>query len=72
ALSKSVIVQMQEGKVYMGKALDARLVVTESSGTKSDKQDTSNRLGNYTTHAVDADIRPVNDQEPFNTIDCST
>ncbi|GKD88449.1 hypothetical protein Tco_1363956, partial [Tanacetum coccineum] len=25
----------------------------------------TSRLGNYTTHAVDSDIRPVNDQEPF-------
>nr|GEW99593.1 hypothetical protein [Tanacetum cinerariifolium] len=68
ALSKLVNVsqmQMQEGKVDMGKALDAGLVVTESSGTKSDKQDIRSRLGNYTTHAVDADIRPVNDQESF-------
>ncbi|GJR23264.1 uncharacterized mitochondrial protein-like protein [Tanacetum coccineum] len=57
--------QMQEGKVDMGKALDAGLVVTKSSGTKSDKQDTSSRSENYTTHVVDGDIRPVNDQEPL-------
>ncbi|GKB09385.1 hypothetical protein Tco_0837697 [Tanacetum coccineum] len=55
---------MQEGKVDMGITLDAGLVVTESSGTKSDKHDTSSILGNYTTHVVDADIRPTNDQEP--------
>ncbi|GKD14941.1 hypothetical protein Tco_1199348, partial [Tanacetum coccineum] len=47
------------------KAVDAGLVVTESSGTKPDKQDTSSSLGNYTTQAVDADIRPVNDEDPF-------
>ncbi|GJT68057.1 hypothetical protein Tco_1019537 [Tanacetum coccineum] len=52
----------------MGKALDAYLVITESSGTKSDKQDTSSRSGNYTTHAVDADIRPINDQELFSEV----
>ncbi|GKC13144.1 hypothetical protein Tco_1009926 [Tanacetum coccineum] len=52
---------MQEGKLDMGKALDAGLVVTESSGTKSDKQNTSSKVGNYTTHAVNADIRLVND-----------
>ncbi|GKG49162.1 hypothetical protein Tco_0515614, partial [Tanacetum coccineum] len=45
---------MQEGKVDM-----------ESSGTKSDEQDTSNNSGNYIPHVVDADIRPVNDQVPF-------
>ncbi|GKD03765.1 hypothetical protein Tco_1178739, partial [Tanacetum coccineum] len=40
-------------------------VITESSGTKSDKHDTSSSSGTYITHAVDADIRPVNDQVPF-------
>ncbi|GJX19410.1 hypothetical protein Tco_0222087 [Tanacetum coccineum] len=57
--------QTQEEKVNMCDALDAGLVVTESSGTKSDKQDTSSRSGTYITHDVDADIRPVNDQVPF-------
>ncbi|GJY73596.1 hypothetical protein Tco_0478027 [Tanacetum coccineum] len=57
-----------KGKVDMGKALDAGLVVTGSSETKSDKQDTSSRSGNDTTHAVDAYIRPVNDQEPFSEV----
>ncbi|GKC60020.1 hypothetical protein Tco_1087618, partial [Tanacetum coccineum] len=47
--------QMQEGNVDIGKALDVGLVVTESSGTESDKPDTSNRSGNDTTHAVDVD-----------------
>ncbi|GKD97549.1 hypothetical protein Tco_1381446, partial [Tanacetum coccineum] len=44
---------------------DAGLVVTESSGTKPDKQNTSSSSGSYTTQAVDADIRPVIDEEPF-------
>ncbi|GJR08579.1 retrovirus-related pol polyprotein from transposon TNT 1-94 [Tanacetum coccineum] len=57
-------IQMQGGKVNMGITLDAELVVTESSRTKSDKQDTSNRSRNCTTHVVDAYIKPVNDQEP--------
>ncbi|GJU31456.1 hypothetical protein Tco_1175045 [Tanacetum coccineum] len=68
ALSKSVneiLMQMQEGNVNMGKALDTRLVVTKSSGTKSDKQDTSSGSGNDTTQAVHANIKPVNDQEPL-------
>ncbi|GKF01775.1 hypothetical protein Tco_0028698, partial [Tanacetum coccineum] len=68
ALSKSVNetqMQMQDGKVDMGKTLGVGLVVTESSGTESDKQNTSSRSGNDTTHAVDADIRLVNDQEPL-------
>ncbi|GKD51586.1 hypothetical protein Tco_1280562 [Tanacetum coccineum] len=45
--------QRQEEKVNMREAVDAGLVVTESSS------------GSYTTQAVDADIRPVNDEEPF-------
>ncbi|GJT35268.1 hypothetical protein Tco_0925687 [Tanacetum coccineum] len=57
--------QRQEEKVNMREAVDAGLVVTESSGTKPDKQDTSSSSGNYTTQAVDADIGPVNDDEPF-------
>ncbi|GJW23268.1 reverse transcriptase domain-containing protein [Tanacetum coccineum] len=57
--------QSKEGKVDSSKELDASLVVTECSGTKSDKQDTSSSSGNYITHDVDADIRPVNDQVPL-------
>ncbi|GJX72208.1 hypothetical protein Tco_0309379 [Tanacetum coccineum] len=54
------------------KALDAGSVITESSRTKSDKHDTSNSSGTYITHAVDADIRPVNDQVPFAEVDSNT
>ncbi|GJS94284.1 putative reverse transcriptase domain-containing protein [Tanacetum coccineum] len=50
--------------VVSSKALDASLVVTECSGTKSDEHITSNSSGTYITHVVDADIRPVNDQVP--------
>nr|GEW67703.1 hypothetical protein [Tanacetum cinerariifolium] len=39
--------------------------VNESSGIVTGKQDTSSSLGNYITHAMDADIRPANDQVPF-------
>ncbi|GJY06106.1 hypothetical protein Tco_0373160 [Tanacetum coccineum] len=49
-------------EVVSSKALDASLVVTECSGTKSDEHITSSSLGTYITHVVDADIRPVNDQ----------
>nr|GEY12326.1 ribonuclease H-like domain-containing protein [Tanacetum cinerariifolium] len=68
ALNKSVNenqTKMQEGKVDICKALDIGLVVTKSSRTKSDKQDTSIRPRYYVTHVVDADIRPVNDQGLF-------
>ncbi|GJS46304.1 hypothetical protein Tco_0596425 [Tanacetum coccineum] len=56
--------QLKEGKVDSSKALDASLVVTECSGTKSDKQDTSSRSEND-THAEDVDIKLVNDKEPM-------
>ncbi|GKB71554.1 hypothetical protein Tco_0932966 [Tanacetum coccineum] len=68
AFSKSEIetqMQRQEEKVNMHKAVDAGLVVTESSRIKPYKQDTSSSSGNYTTQAVDADIGPVIDEEPF-------
>ncbi|GJZ68286.1 hypothetical protein Tco_0631526 [Tanacetum coccineum] len=57
--------QRQEQKADMREAVDAGLVVTESSGKKPDKQDISSSSGNYITQAVDADIGPVNDEEPF-------
>ncbi|GJS19795.1 hypothetical protein Tco_0448427 [Tanacetum coccineum] len=57
--------QRQEEKIDIHEVVDAGLVVTESNGTKPDKQDTSSSSGNYTTQAVDADIRLVNDEEPF-------
>ncbi|GKA91353.1 hypothetical protein Tco_0813223 [Tanacetum coccineum] len=56
--------QMQESKVDTGKALDADLVVTKSSGTESEVQDESNRSGND-TDTDDADIRPIYDEEPM-------
>nr|GEX02321.1 retrovirus-related Pol polyprotein from transposon TNT 1-94 [Tanacetum cinerariifolium] len=56
---------MQEVKVDMGKALDTGLIVTESSGTKSDKQDTSIISRNRITYAVNTNMRPVYDQVPF-------
>ncbi|GJS20737.1 hypothetical protein Tco_0449369 [Tanacetum coccineum] len=57
--------QSKEGKVDSSKSLDA---INESSGTESRKQDTSNSSGNYLTHTVDANIRPVNDQVPFDEV----
>ncbi|GKA45433.1 hypothetical protein Tco_0738229 [Tanacetum coccineum] len=57
-------IQTTEGKIDMGKALDASLVNTESSGTESKEQDTSSRSGND-AHADDADIRPIYDEEPM-------
>ncbi|GJZ61488.1 hypothetical protein Tco_0617625, partial [Tanacetum coccineum] len=51
-------------KIDMGKAVDADLVVTETSGTESEVQDDSSRSGND-TDADDADIRPIYDEEPM-------
>ncbi|GKB21378.1 hypothetical protein Tco_0855301 [Tanacetum coccineum] len=56
--------QMQEGEVDRGIALDADLVVTESSGMESEKHDTNSRCEND-THSEDADIKPVNYKEPM-------
>ncbi|GKA64643.1 hypothetical protein Tco_0764350, partial [Tanacetum coccineum] len=47
-------------------------LVNESSGTESGKQDTSSSSGNYLTHVVDVDIKPVNDQVPFAEVDSNT
>nr|GEV62896.1 actin-binding, cofilin/tropomyosin type [Tanacetum cinerariifolium] len=59
------LMQMQKSKVVLVKAVDADLVVMDSSGTESGNQDTSSSSGNYLTHVVDVDIRPVNGQVPF-------
>nr|GEU61126.1 hypothetical protein [Tanacetum cinerariifolium] len=54
----------QENKVDMGKALDVDLVVTDKSGTKSEKQDESSSSGND-TDADDVNIRPIYDEAPM-------
>ncbi|GJU08328.1 hypothetical protein Tco_1124758 [Tanacetum coccineum] len=59
-----IVLDLQESKVVLGKAVDVDLVVMDSSWTDSGKQDTSISSGTYITHVVDADIRPVNDQVP--------
>ncbi|GJV54554.1 hypothetical protein Tco_1455559 [Tanacetum coccineum] len=46
------------------RTLDADLVVTKSSRTKSEVQDESSKSGND-TDADDADIRPIYDEEPM-------
>ncbi|GJY91303.1 hypothetical protein Tco_0506499, partial [Tanacetum coccineum] len=51
-------------KIDTGKPVDADLVITESSGTKSEVQDDSNRSGNV-TDADDANIKPIYDKEPM-------
>ncbi|GJR01968.1 hypothetical protein Tco_0524952, partial [Tanacetum coccineum] len=56
--------QKTEEKVDSSKALDASLADTESSRTSLKVQDTSIRSGND-THADDADIIPIYDEEPM-------
>ncbi|GJS64858.1 hypothetical protein Tco_0679422 [Tanacetum coccineum] len=51
----------KEGKFNLGKALDAGLVITKSSRTESEKQDTSSIFRND-TDALDADIRLIKSQ----------
>ncbi|GJW65888.1 hypothetical protein Tco_0117772 [Tanacetum coccineum] len=64
-IEQSLKVQLKDVQIKCygnenSKALDVGLVLTKSSGTESDKHDTSNRSGNDTTHSVDANIKPVN------------
>nr|GEV98396.1 hypothetical protein [Tanacetum cinerariifolium] len=54
--------QTTEEKFDTSKALDASLIDTKSSGTKSVKQDTSSRSAND-AHADDANIRPIYNEE---------
>nr|GFD40068.1 hypothetical protein [Tanacetum cinerariifolium] len=56
------LMQTQESKIDMGKAVNDALVVTESSGTESEVQDDNSRLGND-TDAHDVDIKPIYDEE---------
>nr|GEV12235.1 hypothetical protein [Tanacetum cinerariifolium] len=67
--------QTQESKIDTGKVVDADLVVTKSSKTESEVQDDSSRPGND-TDADDADIRPIDDEEPMAevqlTAECNT
>ncbi|GKF13351.1 hypothetical protein Tco_0054813 [Tanacetum coccineum] len=56
--------QTIEEKVDTSNAMDASLVDTKSSGTKSGEHDTSSRSGND-AHVDDADIRPIYDEEPM-------
>nr|GEX20982.1 retrovirus-related Pol polyprotein from transposon TNT 1-94 [Tanacetum cinerariifolium] len=56
--------QSKEGKVDSRKALDVDLVVTESSGTESEKHDTRSRPGND-IHVEDAVIKLANEKEPM-------
>nr|GFA33701.1 hypothetical protein [Tanacetum cinerariifolium] len=58
------LMQTQESKIDMGKAVNDDLVVTKSSGTESEVQDDNNRLGND-TDADNAYIRPIYDKEPM-------
>ncbi|GJR76727.1 hypothetical protein Tco_0089092 [Tanacetum coccineum] len=57
-------IETQKSKIDTGKAVDADLVVTKSSGTESEVQDDSNRSGND-TDADDVDIRLIYDEEPM-------
>ncbi|GJT65987.1 hypothetical protein Tco_1017467 [Tanacetum coccineum] len=57
-------IQTQESKIDTGKAVDADLVITKSSGTESEVQDDNSMSGND-TDADDPDIRPIYDDEPM-------
>nr|GFB54774.1 hypothetical protein [Tanacetum cinerariifolium] len=57
-------IQTEESKIDTGKAIDADLVVTESSGKESEVQNDNSMSGND-TDVDDADIRPIYDEEPM-------
>nr|GEU78853.1 hypothetical protein [Tanacetum cinerariifolium] len=63
-LKRTKILKDNRRKVNTSKALDASLVDIESSGTESKEQDTSSRSRND-SHADDADIRPIYDEDPM-------
>ncbi|GJV80292.1 hypothetical protein Tco_1516162 [Tanacetum coccineum] len=63
--------QTQKSKIDTGKAVDADLVVTESSRTESEMQDDSIMSGND-TYADDVDIRPIFDREPMVEVQLTT
>ncbi|GKE18443.1 hypothetical protein Tco_1426020 [Tanacetum coccineum] len=58
------LMQTQKSKIDLGKAVDADLVIIESSGIESEVQDESSRSGND-TDTDDADIRLIYDEEPM-------
>ncbi|GJY31303.1 hypothetical protein Tco_0414798 [Tanacetum coccineum] len=63
--------QIKEEKVDMSKALDASLVVTESSRTESEKQDTRSKSGND-ADADNANIKPEYHEEPMVKVQLTT
>nr|GEW84890.1 hypothetical protein [Tanacetum cinerariifolium] len=65
------LMQTQESKINMGKAVNDDLVVTQSSGTESEVQDDNSRSRND-TDANDADIRPIYDEEPLAKVQLTT
>nr|GFC03733.1 hypothetical protein [Tanacetum cinerariifolium] len=61
------LMQTQESKIDMGKAVNDDLVVTESNGTESEVQDDNSGPGND-TDADNADIKPIYDEEPMDKV----
>ncbi|GJX54635.1 hypothetical protein Tco_0283004 [Tanacetum coccineum] len=57
-------IETQVSKIDMGKAVDADLVVTKSSGIESEVKDDISRSGND-IDVDDAYIRPIYDEEPM-------
>nr|GFC62795.1 hypothetical protein [Tanacetum cinerariifolium] len=65
------LMQTQESKIDIGKAVNDDLVVTESSGTESKVQDDNSMSGND-TDADNVDIRPIYDEEPMAKVKLTT
>ncbi|GKB31265.1 hypothetical protein Tco_0870666 [Tanacetum coccineum] len=64
-------IQTQDSKIDTSKAVDADLVVTESSRTESEVQDNNNKSGND-TDTDDTDTRPIYDKKPMFKIQLTT
>nr|GEX72126.1 hypothetical protein [Tanacetum cinerariifolium] len=60
-VKKSVAKRAHHQRQYERRVSNRQMQTQEKSGM----HDTSSSLGNYITHVVDANIRPVNDQVPF-------
>lgn len=56
-------VQSSDGIAYLGKVSDVGSVITECKGSESDKIDTTGNLVPCATHDIDAEFRPINEQE---------
>ncbi|GKF70422.1 hypothetical protein Tco_0203479, partial [Tanacetum coccineum] len=63
SVKKSIGERAQHKMEYESRVNESSVII-ESNGTESKEQDTSSRSGND-AHVNDADIRPINNEEPM-------